>query len=539
MESPWEILGLDPQNISLRDLRRAYSQLIKQHRPDRDPEGFRRIHQAYEFLRMFLERSGSPGEVRLRFEPAVAPPAAAGRAPESPAAPAEPRSESGSAPPPDEPAAPPPARHRRPARLSPLAGLLREVRAARAAGQVEEGRRQLAEALAAWQSEPGLTGQLAELVAELAAVCPEMVLGVVGPEDCLAEGRFGSVQLIPAVLDLWAARGRWDEVFSFGGLLLAHGEGLQPETAVQAMVAAARALAIAHPTRAKALADAAYRLAPPALRAGLLDGLDLPLLAGAQMGSMLADTRRVIARCVASEKADPNDRAVIAAMRDLWYLGNSRLAQDFVFNRFPEIRAKTRPKDGGAGARAREAKPKPQAAAGSGRSYWWVVLLVVLAIQGARTCTGPLASPKPSSTYGPNRLNPEDMERIRKMLEQRPKPGDPQAVVDLLGGRYSGPLPEIYKAVPWMEPVRRGIAGSDEAARTKVRGLIRAYEHDPRRRVLLDTLSRDNTLPQSVREEVEQALNALGPPPAFDSPSAPRDNGPPGKPSTPTGLPEG
>lgn len=49
--SPWEVLGLertaasDPEGV-----KRAYARLLRQHRPDRDPEGFRRIRDAYECL---------------------------------------------------------------------------------------------------------------------------------------------------------------------------------------------------------------------------------------------------------------------------------------------------------------------------------------------------------------------------------------------------------------------------------------------------------------------------------------------------------
>lgn len=43
-----EILGVDPDTVDLKGLRRAYAPLLKQHRPDQDPEGFRRLRDAFE-----------------------------------------------------------------------------------------------------------------------------------------------------------------------------------------------------------------------------------------------------------------------------------------------------------------------------------------------------------------------------------------------------------------------------------------------------------------------------------------------------------
>ena len=45
--TPLEILGLDP-GAEEQAIKRAYAKLLKVHRPDQDPEGFRRIRDAYE-----------------------------------------------------------------------------------------------------------------------------------------------------------------------------------------------------------------------------------------------------------------------------------------------------------------------------------------------------------------------------------------------------------------------------------------------------------------------------------------------------------
>jgi hypothetical protein len=49
--SPFAVLGLDPATCDEAAVKAAYARLVRQHRPDRDPEGFRRIRDAYEACR--------------------------------------------------------------------------------------------------------------------------------------------------------------------------------------------------------------------------------------------------------------------------------------------------------------------------------------------------------------------------------------------------------------------------------------------------------------------------------------------------------
>jgi curved DNA-binding protein CbpA len=44
-DDPFEILGVEP-SASDKELRRAYLRQVKEHPPERDPEGFRRIREA-------------------------------------------------------------------------------------------------------------------------------------------------------------------------------------------------------------------------------------------------------------------------------------------------------------------------------------------------------------------------------------------------------------------------------------------------------------------------------------------------------------
>jgi hypothetical protein len=45
---PWHILGIDGEFADARMVKKAYAQQLKHTRPDKDPEGFRRLREAYE-----------------------------------------------------------------------------------------------------------------------------------------------------------------------------------------------------------------------------------------------------------------------------------------------------------------------------------------------------------------------------------------------------------------------------------------------------------------------------------------------------------
>jgi hypothetical protein len=48
--TPWEILGVDP-DTPLDQVRTRYTELVKRHPPDRDPETFERIRDAWQAVR--------------------------------------------------------------------------------------------------------------------------------------------------------------------------------------------------------------------------------------------------------------------------------------------------------------------------------------------------------------------------------------------------------------------------------------------------------------------------------------------------------
>ncbi|OLU20679.1 hypothetical protein BVH01_01685 [Pseudomonas sp. PA1(2017)] len=55
MVNPWELLGLDTE-ADTRTIKRRYAQLLKQTRPDEDPEAFQRLREAYEWALDWAQR---------------------------------------------------------------------------------------------------------------------------------------------------------------------------------------------------------------------------------------------------------------------------------------------------------------------------------------------------------------------------------------------------------------------------------------------------------------------------------------------------
>ncbi len=70
MSDPWHILGLSRDSATEKDVKSAYARLIRQHRPDADPEGFQRVRQAYEAALASLK---SRAEDRPEMRPTLPP----------------------------------------------------------------------------------------------------------------------------------------------------------------------------------------------------------------------------------------------------------------------------------------------------------------------------------------------------------------------------------------------------------------------------------------------------------------------------------
>ena len=55
-ESPYQVLGIT-REASEAEIKRAYFSLVREHPPERDPEGFKRVRVAYEKLRTVNQRA--------------------------------------------------------------------------------------------------------------------------------------------------------------------------------------------------------------------------------------------------------------------------------------------------------------------------------------------------------------------------------------------------------------------------------------------------------------------------------------------------
>jgi hypothetical protein len=65
-DDPWALLELDRKVAGEREVKRAYARLLKLHRPENDPEGFRRVNGAYQAALMDLARGVEPsGQAEL------------------------------------------------------------------------------------------------------------------------------------------------------------------------------------------------------------------------------------------------------------------------------------------------------------------------------------------------------------------------------------------------------------------------------------------------------------------------------------------
>ncbi|MGQ9675610.1 MAG: J domain-containing protein [Chloroflexota bacterium] len=54
--NPYTVLGVEPDATST-EIRLAYLQRVREHAPERDPEGFKRVREAYETLRSPRKRA--------------------------------------------------------------------------------------------------------------------------------------------------------------------------------------------------------------------------------------------------------------------------------------------------------------------------------------------------------------------------------------------------------------------------------------------------------------------------------------------------
>lgn len=72
MNDPYTVLGLTRQAAAL-EIKKAYFTLVRQHSPERDPEGFQRIRAAYDALRTPEARANTDRQLIQPLPPYVPP----------------------------------------------------------------------------------------------------------------------------------------------------------------------------------------------------------------------------------------------------------------------------------------------------------------------------------------------------------------------------------------------------------------------------------------------------------------------------------
>ena len=254
-ESPWKILGLESGTATLREVKRAYAALLKKHRPDTDPEGFRRIHDAYEAVQHELKlRDLPPGEAPPR---GLLPPAAPLRPPEHESAPAPKTS------------VPLPA---------PFLLAFEKLRAARDAGTDDGVADALSQLRMVCGGDPALWCAWSRLLRETfpGGLAGTPVAAHLTLADVLAELRAGSDEVATQLLGGWQRERRVALMSSAGRALTARGAAKEFDHPCCGRFALRLAflLAIAQPGGAELLLDAAFRWLPPQLRAQLMPPVD-------------------------------------------------------------------------------------------------------------------------------------------------------------------------------------------------------------------------------------------------------------------------
>ena len=261
--TPWEILGLAPES-SERELKRAYSKLLKKHRPDRDPEGFARINQAFEQAKDQLDDRSkvTPVNSDVKIDRITLVDVA--------------ESESGAVAivPKDLP------REFEPVRLA-----LEQAVSGGQERSVREALKEFSRLCVDFADYlPGWAAALRGIFSDRAAV----YLQFIPHNDLLRELEFDQNDLTMSVIDFWESGSDVASMLSFAKRLLATPDRYRNREAGAVALRIARSLAIPYSAFGAELADFAYGVLPPAERdfqmaevnrvmsaAPLFDGLSL------------------------------------------------------------------------------------------------------------------------------------------------------------------------------------------------------------------------------------------------------------------------
>ncbi len=253
-DDPWALLELDRTVAGEREVKRAYARLLKQYRPETDPQGFRRVHDAYQTALEELSRGPHPDADPV--EAGALGQEEAGRLapePEAPSTVAEP-----------DPA-PVPRREVDPPILASFDGisenLLKRLGLVASSGDLPE----LTRLRNLVRQHPELAERWVEVLLKLVeGPAVQQVVSGMHAEDVWLLMREGQGQFAAGVMMQWRGTPAWLGRFNqLGNLLLEQSAGDHPDR-LQAMHFTARMAAFYLPEVSGRLADELYRQAGPA-----------------------------------------------------------------------------------------------------------------------------------------------------------------------------------------------------------------------------------------------------------------------------------
>lgn len=285
-DDPWLLLELDRHVAGEREVKRAYARLLKQHRPESDPEGFRRVNEAYQAALADLARGSFPdtSEAGLRQEPESSGSADASPESQDPALMEALQlfeatlAETGAAPGP----APVPQREVDPVVLASFGetreNLFKRLAMVAASAELPEFTR-----LRNWvRQHPELADRWVPVLQRLVeGPAWHVVVSGLHAEDVWLLMREGEGQFATQVMLQWREQPAWLGRFgTMGNLLLQQQDGLDHPDRLQAMHFTARTAPFYLPEVSARLADELFRQTSPGVRERIVSDLEVRSAAG-------------------------------------------------------------------------------------------------------------------------------------------------------------------------------------------------------------------------------------------------------------------
>jgi len=492
MKAPWEELGVEP-GCSDGDLKFAYASLLKQHRPDKDPEGFRRVRDAYEWMRQNpeirktiaqskldsatpntsdatdsddLRDSKDPGgaadPLALPLDYSALPAASSLVTSSDGSSPSEAVLES-SAPisSPAEAATP----EGEPQRTL-LERVERKLKWSRRRADKEGEDRAMRILLQSWRAKESDGDDWDRLLVDELNREEGNILPLMNPADAVIDVEREKLLVAITMTRAFARRAAWPSVFNILDALEKHlAQHASPATAT-ALIISTRCIALLDWKRAQTAANAAYPHLPEFGRQSALSDLERLIQAGKELGLLNAKDRSVLARCIATEKADATDETVQHAMRSVSYITAAPTAKTCLSEVFPEFAPKLRVSRV-AVSRPAASRPayNPSTSSSSGsNNYWWLIFVFISLTRLAGGCASSSSSYSPPPRYSPppsyspprstpnSTLTPQQRQALQKYLN-RPKDGSTLSPDELDALQKALETPKVNPEAPDPTPV--------------------------------------------------------------------------------------